>query len=196
MPSPRPLALALTVAAALAAAPAAHAASAGDIDARVDIALNRLLADSVTAQALAERALAVLVFPQIVKAGFGIGGQYGEGALRQNDATVGYYSIASASFGFQAGAQAYAEAIFFMTPGVARLSPPLEGLRDRRRRQRRRGEPGGGGRRHLDHAPAADRRLRLRPAGPDGRRHHRGLEDQPDPPEVAPIRTSRARIND
>ena len=116
MPSPRPLALALTVAAALAAAPAAHAASAGDIDARVDIALNRLLADSVTAQALAERALAVLVFPQIVKAGFGIGGQYGEGALRQNDATVGYYSIASASFGFQAGAQAYAEAIFFMTP--------------------------------------------------------------------------------
>jgi lipid-binding SYLF domain-containing protein len=116
MPSLRVLALALTTAAALGGAPEARAASAAEIDARVDIALEGLLAESVTAQALAERALAVLVFPQIVKGGFGIGGQYGEGALRQNDATVGYYSIASASFGLQVGAQAYAEALFFMTP--------------------------------------------------------------------------------
>ncbi|HET9067159.1 MAG TPA: lipid-binding SYLF domain-containing protein [Amaricoccus sp.] len=112
----RTLALVLTAGAALGAAPEARAASASAIDARVDIALNQLLAESVTAQALAERALAVLVFPQVVKAGFGLGGQYGEGALRQDDATVGYYSIASASFGFQIGAQAYAEALFFMTP--------------------------------------------------------------------------------
>ncbi len=116
MASLRAIALALTTGAALGAAPQARAASAEAIDARVDIALNELLAESVTAQALAERALAVLVFPQVIKAGFGVGGQYGEGALRQNDATVGYYSIASASFGFQAGAQAYAEALFFMTP--------------------------------------------------------------------------------
>lgn len=113
----RALVLAVALAAAaLAAAPEARAASAEEIDARVDIALNRLLAESVPAQALAERALAVLVFPQIVKGGFGLGGQYGEGALRQNGATVGYYSVASASFGLQIGAQAYAQALFFMTP--------------------------------------------------------------------------------
>ena len=58
--------------------------------------------------------MAVLVFPDIVKAGFGLGGQYGEGALRRNDATVGYYNITSASFGFQAGAQSYSQALFFM----------------------------------------------------------------------------------
>lgn len=68
----RALALAVALAAAaLAAAPEARAASAEEIDARVDIALNRLLAESVPAQALAERALAVLVFPQIVKGGSG-----------------------------------------------------------------------------------------------------------------------------
>ena len=62
----RTLALVLTAGAALGAAPEARAASASAIDARVDIALNQLLAESVTAQALAERALAVLVFPQVV----------------------------------------------------------------------------------------------------------------------------------
>ena len=70
---------------------------------------------SPTAQALADKAVAILVFPQVVKAGFGFGGEFGEGALRRNDATVGYYNLASASFGFQIGAQAYSEAYFFMT---------------------------------------------------------------------------------
>lgn len=98
------------------AAPAAHAGSAQDIDLKVDAALNQILAESPAAQALAEKAQAILVFPQIVKGGFGFGGQYGEGALRVNDATAGYYSIAAASFGFQAGAQVFSEVLFFMTP--------------------------------------------------------------------------------
>ena len=98
-----------------AAAPGARAASASVIDQKVDVALNSLLAQSPTAQALAEKAVAILVFPQVVKAGFGFGGEFGEGALRRNDATVGYYNLASASFGFQIGAQAYSEAYFFMT---------------------------------------------------------------------------------
>lgn len=93
----------------------ARAASATVIDQEVDIALNQLLQQSQTAQAVAEQALAVLVFPDIVKGGFGIGGQYGEGALRRDDATVGYYNIASASFGLQVGAQSYSQALFFMT---------------------------------------------------------------------------------
>jgi lipid-binding SYLF domain-containing protein len=111
------LAAALGVAAVTATVPAgaARAAAAEVIDAKVDIALNSLLAESPAAQAIAEKAVAVLVFPEIIKGGLGFGGQYGEGALRRNDATVGYYHIASASFGFQIGAQAYAQAIFFMT---------------------------------------------------------------------------------
>ena len=97
------------------AAPGARAASASVIDQRADVALNSLLSQSPTAQALADKAVAILVFPQIVKAGFGFGGEFGEGALRRNDATVAYYNIASASFGFQIGAQAYSQAYFFMT---------------------------------------------------------------------------------
>ncbi len=91
------------------------AAPAAEIDAKVDLALATLTQDSVTARALADQAVAVLVFPDIVKAGFGIGGQFGEGALRRNGVTEGYYNIASASFGFQLGAQSYAQAIYFMT---------------------------------------------------------------------------------
>lgn len=103
-------------AAALAPLPGvAHAASAGEIDAKVDIALNTLLAQSPAAQALAERAVAILVFPDVVKAGLGFGGQYGLGALRRGDATVGYYNLTSASFGLQIGAQSFAETYFFMT---------------------------------------------------------------------------------
>jgi lipid-binding SYLF domain-containing protein len=96
-------------------APEAQAASSTEIDAKVDVALNTLLAESPTAQALSDRAVAVLVFPEIVKAGFGFGGEFGEGALRRNGMTVGYYNIASASFGLQIGAQAFGQAYYFMT---------------------------------------------------------------------------------
>lgn len=94
---------------------AARAASASEIDQQVDVSLNSLLARSPTAQALADEAVAILVFPQVVKAGFGFGGEFGEGALRRNDATVAYYNIASASFGLQIGAQSFSQAYFFMT---------------------------------------------------------------------------------
>ena len=64
---------------------------------------------------LANQALAILVFPTIVKAGFGIGGEYGEGALHVRGRTAGYYNIISASIGFQFGAQARSVIIMFMT---------------------------------------------------------------------------------
>lgn len=104
----------LTVAMSAPAGPAV-AASAAEIDAKVDIALDALMADSAAARAISEDALAVLVFPNVVKAGFGVGGQYGEGALRRGGVTVGYYNLASASFGFQIGAQAYSQVLYFMT---------------------------------------------------------------------------------
>lgn len=106
--------LSLVLAASLGSGPA-QAADAAEIDARADLALDRLLAGSEAARALSARAVAVMIFPDVVKAGFGFGGQYGEGALRRDGVTVGYFSIASASFGFQIGAQAYSQVLFFMT---------------------------------------------------------------------------------
>ncbi len=56
----------------------------------------------------------VLVIPNIVKAGLGVGGQYGEGALRIGGKTVEYYSIAGGSVGFQIGAQKMNLVLVFM----------------------------------------------------------------------------------
>ena len=64
---------------------------------------------------VANKAVAILVFPTVVKAGFGIGGEYGEGALHIRGRTAGYYNIISASIGFQFGAQARSVIIMFMT---------------------------------------------------------------------------------
>ncbi len=93
----------------------AHAGSAQQIDRAASRALSRLYAAQPGASALAKRAVAILVFPAIVKAGFVVGGQTGDGALRVGGRTVGYYNISAASYGLQAGAQTYSYALFFMT---------------------------------------------------------------------------------
>src|SRR5512135_1165738 len=85
----------------------ALAASGAEIDREVDAALKTLLAKSESAKVLAESAKGVLVFPGIVKAGFIVGGQYGQGALREQGKTVGYYSSVAASYGLQAGVQKF-----------------------------------------------------------------------------------------
>ncbi len=64
---------------------------------------------------LANRSAGILVFPTVVKAGFGIGGEYGEGALLVAGRTAGYYNNVAGSFGFQLGAQARSIIIMFMT---------------------------------------------------------------------------------
>ncbi len=92
----------------------AMAKSAAEIDAGVDSALAQFKEEVKTAPALLERAAGVLVFPNVIKAGIGVGGEYGEGALRVGGATVGYYSTAAASFGFQFGAQAKTVIIVFL----------------------------------------------------------------------------------
>ncbi len=106
----------------------AEAATAAEIDAKVDLALEQLLRESEVARAVDERAVAVLVFPDIVKGGFGIGGQYGEGALRRGGETVGYYNIAAASLGLQIGAQSFSEAIFFMTEDALKYLDSSKGF--------------------------------------------------------------------
>jgi len=77
-------------------------------------ALNRLYAGSSTAKALGEKAIAILVFPDIKKAGFVIGGQYGEGTLFKGGKPAAYYSTGGVSYGLQAGAQKFGYAMFFM----------------------------------------------------------------------------------
>jgi lipid-binding SYLF domain-containing protein len=95
--------------------------TAGNADKRasinhdVDATLSRLYATVNGSRELVAKARGVLVFPQVVQAGFVIGGQYGQGALRVGGATTGYYSTAAGSFGLQAGAQSKAIIFCFMT---------------------------------------------------------------------------------
>jgi lipid-binding SYLF domain-containing protein len=93
-----------------------EAASAAEIDSDVNVTLNRLFREVRGSQDLANRTYGVLVFPSIIKAGIWVGGEYGEGALRINKKTAGYYNSVSASFGLQLGVQARSVVIMFMTP--------------------------------------------------------------------------------
>jgi lipid-binding SYLF domain-containing protein len=77
-------------------------------------ALQKLYASVELAKLLGPKAQAILVFPTVTKAGLGIGGQYGEGALLKNGSAAAYYKTTGASFGLQAGGQKYSYAMFFM----------------------------------------------------------------------------------
>lgn len=92
----------------------ARAASRDEIDAGVREALGQLQLHSSAGYELQQKAAGVLVFPHVLKAGLGIGGEYGEGALLIKGAPVAYYNIASASVGLQAGAQTRSEVLLFM----------------------------------------------------------------------------------
>jgi lipid-binding SYLF domain-containing protein len=96
----------------------ADAASKAKIDRRVNTALAEFRDDVKGADAVLAKAAGVLVFPSIKKAGIGIGGEYGEGALRVGGKTVGYYSTAAASIGFQLGAQARRQIFVFLDQGA------------------------------------------------------------------------------
>ena len=113
------LAVALAMTVTISAKPA-FAASAAEINREVDAAVASMSAAVPDTRKLASQAKAVLVFPNIVKAGFLFGAQYGEGALRQRGKTVGYYNTAAASYGLQAGAQKFGYALFFMTDSAVK----------------------------------------------------------------------------
>lgn len=102
---------------AMAAAPS-RAASGQEIDDSVNATLNQFFTQVPYSRDLANKALAVLVFPTVVKAGLGFGGEYGEGELQIRGRNAGFYNIASASVGFQFGAQARTVIIMFMTEGA------------------------------------------------------------------------------
>ena len=89
------------------------AATAAEIDSDVNSSLQKLYDRTPAAKELSKVAKGILVFPGIIKGGLIIGGQYGEGALRKEGKTVGYYNTVAASYGLQAGVQkfGYAPAI-------------------------------------------------------------------------------------
>jgi lipid-binding SYLF domain-containing protein len=106
----------LALATIVGASSQSKAASRGEIDAGVDATLHTFYYQVRGARELAHKAVGMLVFPSIVKAGFGFGGEYGEGALLIRGRTAGYYNDISASFGFQLGIQSRSVIIMFMTP--------------------------------------------------------------------------------
>jgi lipid-binding SYLF domain-containing protein len=88
---------------------------AAEIDRDVKSALRELYSESTSAKALGKKAKGILVFPSIVKGGFLVGGQYGEGALLRGGKTINYFSTIQVSYGLQAGIQKHGYALFFMT---------------------------------------------------------------------------------
>jgi lipid-binding SYLF domain-containing protein len=92
----------------------AVAATAEDLNHSADQALRNLYKTNPIASDISKRAKAVLVFPNIVKAGLVFGGAYGEGVLMENSSAVDYYNSVSGSWGLQAGAESYGYAVFLM----------------------------------------------------------------------------------
>ena len=104
-----------------------QAETAAVINRDVTNALNTLYKTTPAAKKMSEIAKGVLVFPSIIKGGFIIGGQYGEGALRVNGKTTGYYQTVAASYGLQAGAQSFGYAMFFLSDDDLKYLKKSEG---------------------------------------------------------------------
>ena len=128
IPSIRSRFMAFAVVMSAAIAAPASADSKANLEGTSKAALNKLVAKVPAASTLNGKAVAVLVFPSITKAGFGIGGQYGEGVLWRGGKAVGYYSTAGASYGLQAGAQKYGYAMFFMNENALNALTKGEGF--------------------------------------------------------------------
>ncbi len=101
----------------LAFAGTASAASANVLDAQADDTLT-LFKNTKGSSVVLEKAAGLLVFPSIVKGGFGIGGEYGEGVLQVDGITKGYYNTIGGSWGFQIGLQKKSMILAFMDQGA------------------------------------------------------------------------------
>jgi lipid-binding SYLF domain-containing protein len=87
-----------------------------DLEAKARQSLQQLNNTAPRTQQLQQLAKAVLVFPAIVKVGFIAGAQGGKGVMFAPDGTVlGYYTARAVSYGLQAGAQEFSQAMFLMS---------------------------------------------------------------------------------
>lgn len=90
------------------------AATAQELTRNSRLALDRLFALHPQTRQWAKAARAIIVFPEIVKAGFIVGGQGGDGAMFEKGTVVGFYRSAAGSVGLQAGGQTFSYALFLM----------------------------------------------------------------------------------
>jgi len=107
--------------------PVVNAASSYEINIGVKETLKRFKLEVPGGSEFLKQAKGALVFPSIIKAGFGIGGEYGEGALQIGGKTQAYYSTAAASIGFQLGAQSKSMVLVFMTQEALKKFQASEG---------------------------------------------------------------------
>ena len=109
------IAVAVLATLSLGTATAARADSQAKIDKEVASALVEFHAMNAANKSLVQKAAGTLIFPEVTKAGVGVAGEYGEGALQVDGKTVGYYSISAASLGLTLGFAKHGEVIMFMT---------------------------------------------------------------------------------
>src|SRR5258706_11036666 len=101
---------------AFVAAQPAMAAEQHVLDQDADAALKSLYSNHSGAKALGDKAIGILVFPSVTKAGFILGAQGGDGVLFEKGKITGHYNTGALSVGLQAGVQSYGYALFFMAP--------------------------------------------------------------------------------
>ena len=106
----------------------ATAASGQKIERDARAALEKLYRNNAGARALRAKATGVLVFPNMLKAGFMFGGQIGEGALIRGGKVTGFYNSVAASYGFRAGGQVFGYALFFMSDSALAYLDKSEGF--------------------------------------------------------------------
>ena len=106
---------------------AAEAAKKVVLDAQIEAAIEEFYSISPAGKKLAKKAKGMLVFPSVKKAGFGIGGEYGEGALLVDGDIVQYYNTAAASIGFQMGVQVKRQIILFLDKSALKNFRSSEG---------------------------------------------------------------------
>ena len=99
---------------------AAEASSRSELAADGRRALAKLVDTEPKARRVSRQARAVLVFPQIIKAGLVFGGETGDGVLLVNGAAEGFYNISGGSWGLQIGGQTFGFALFFMNESSLR----------------------------------------------------------------------------
>jgi len=106
---------------------AAQAATAAELRRDATAALKKLYAGTPKAKELADKAKGVLVFPSVVKAGFMVGGLFGDGVLFKDGKAVAYYNTVAGSYGFQAGVQKYGYAMFLMNDAALQYLDKSDG---------------------------------------------------------------------
>jgi lipid-binding SYLF domain-containing protein len=95
---------------------------------KAQTALQQLLKSNANARVLNAKAVAVLVFPSITKAGLMVGGQYGDGVLFSQGKPIAYYNNSGVSYGLQVGAQEFGYTLFFMKQSAISALDSTEGF--------------------------------------------------------------------